>query len=108
MMVLSCSAMALADTRVYVDITAGSATPPNNGDDWGTDAFKYLQDALGYAQGIAASNNHVEIWVAKGTYFPDEDAANPAPNGDDDPRRSFELVSFVRLYGGFEGDETAL
>jgi hypothetical protein len=100
------NALAQSVTTVRVDIAAGSATPPNNGDDWGSDAFKYLQDALTYAASNATTLNHVHVWVANGTYRPDEDASNPT--GDDDESRSFELRDYVKIYGGFKGDETAL
>ncbi|MEK7395343.1 MAG: right-handed parallel beta-helix repeat-containing protein, partial [Candidatus Poribacteria bacterium] len=68
-----------------------------NGSSW-ANANKYLQDAL-----FNASSGD-EIWVAKGTYYPDEGAGQT-----NDARAStFQLISGVSLYGGFFGNETSL
>ena len=48
---------------IYVDVDASGS---NDGSSW-TNAYIYLQDALD----VAVSGN--DIWVAKGTYYPDED-----------------------------------
>jgi len=80
---------AQAQTRHYVH---ASATGTNSGQTW-QNAFTDLQFALQIS--IAGD----EIWVAKGTYFPTQDA---------DRTVSFELTSGVRLYGGFDGGETDL
>ena len=75
--------------RYYVDQLA---TGQNNGQSW-TDAFGELHDALALAE---AGD---EIWVAKGTY-------RPSATGDRSAR--FQLLSGVRLYGGFAGTELDL
>jgi cysteine-rich repeat protein len=77
---------------VFVDVMAVGA---NDGSSW-ADAFTSLRDALD-------STTSGEIWVARGTYFPDVGAsANP-----DDPTATFILRSRVALFGGFMGNEVA-
>ncbi|MHC4498877.1 MAG: right-handed parallel beta-helix repeat-containing protein, partial [Planctomycetota bacterium] len=66
------------------------ATGANNGTCW-DDAFTNLQDAL-----AEASDGH-EIWVAEGTYEPNES----------DRSISFELVEGAGVYGGFAGAESS-
>jgi len=74
---------------IYVDAN----TPDNNdGSNWGK-AYKYLQDALA----VAVAND--EIWVADGTYKPDENTANPS--GTKDRTEMFQLINGVEIYGGF-------
>ncbi len=70
------------------------------------DAFTHLQDALSAAK---QNPNIGEIWVANGTYYPDWDP-NMGPQGDysGDITVSFELVTNVKLIGGFEGGENSL
>ncbi|MEX2477218.1 MAG: LamG-like jellyroll fold domain-containing protein [Gracilimonas sp.] len=77
---------------IYVDADAGGA---NDGTSW-TDAFDNLQDALGEAGG---SN---EIWIAQGTYYPDEGSDRSASftiTGDQDG---------LKIYGGFENGDADL
>ncbi len=83
---------------IYVD---GNAPGTNNGSSW-TDAFHHLQDAL------ADAMNGDEIWVAEGTYRPDESRANPDGTGSRDA--TFKLgESFnpdkknLVLKGGYAG-----
>ena len=71
---------------IHVD---DDATGLNDGSTW-SDAFVHLQDAL------AAAQSGDQIWVARGTYNPDQGAAQ-TPG---DPGHSFELRSDVALYGG--------
>ncbi|MFZ0035491.1 MAG: LamG-like jellyroll fold domain-containing protein [Sedimentisphaerales bacterium] len=67
----------------------------NDGTSW-TNAFKYLQDA------IDVNQPGDQIWVAEGTYYPDED--NRVPRHTKDLRTEyFRLHDGVKLYGGFEG-----
>ncbi len=67
---------------------------------WDT-AFRYLHDAI-----VAAQQNPVfnEIWVAAGTYYPDESMTGPS-GGTDDPTAVFLLFSQKSIFGGFAGDE---
>ncbi|WP_193212887.1 right-handed parallel beta-helix repeat-containing protein [Luteolibacter marinus] len=81
-----------AATR-YVD---AGATGADDGSSW-TDAYPTLQDAL------AAASAGDEIWVAEGTYYPDEGGSAVA----DDRSSSFALADGVELYGGFPADGSA-
>jgi hypothetical protein len=74
---------------IYVD---ANATGANNGSNW-ANAYKYLQDAL------TSASSGTEIWVAQGTYRPDEDTSNPG--GTDDRNATFQLKNNVAIYGGF-------
>ena len=80
--------------RIYVD---ANATGADNGSSW-TDAFNYLQDAL------ATAISGEEIWVAEGTYKPDQ-GGGKTPG---DANATFQLINGVELYGGFAGGETSL
>ena len=77
---------------IYVD---DNASEGGDGSSWST-AHKYLQDAL------AVAESGDEIWVAEGTYKPDQGAGKTAG----DRTASFNLVSGVGMYGGFSGTET--
>ncbi len=80
--------------RIYVDAAASGA---NDGTTW-ADAYSELDDALADAASGAA-----EIWVAAAMYRP---ARQTDPL---DPRTAtFQLVSGVALYGGFDGSESSL
>ena len=87
-------AAAAASPVIYVN---KAAAPGGNGASWAT-AFKYLQD------GLAAASDGTDIWVAQGTYYPDE-GAGITP---DDRAATFRLKSHVAIYGGFVGTETSL
>ncbi|HMJ48745.1 MAG TPA: choice-of-anchor Q domain-containing protein, partial [Ferruginibacter sp.] len=76
------------------------ATGDNNGMSW-PDAFTRLQDALAKTNLCA---NVTQIWVAKGTYYPDEGG-----NKDNNDRQaSFVMKNNLAIYGGFDGSETQL
>gem|GEM_PF-5415858 len=73
------------------------ATAGGDGRSWET-AFPYLQDALAYASTYSTVN---EIWVAKGTYYPDE--GNSVTQ--DDRTETFQLITGLSILGGFNGTE---
>ena len=80
---------------VYVNASLGSGSP--DGCSWGT-AFSKLQD------GLATATSGDQIWVASGTYYPDEGTGQTA-----NARNStFLLKNSVAIYGGFTGSETLL
>jgi hypothetical protein len=69
----------------------------NDGTSW-QESFATVQKAL------SATSSDDEIWVVGGVYYPDEGGVYP----DNDRNSTFTLVSGVKMYGGFIGDETAL
>jgi hypothetical protein len=80
-------------STLFVD---ADATGAETGLSW-TDAFTDLQDALALATEL--DTDSLAIWIAEGTYYPTDDG---------DRTISFELVSGIALYGGFDGTETTL
>ncbi len=79
-------------TVFYVD-----ASRPDDGGDgvtWAT-AFRHLQSAL------AVATDGDEIWVAAGTYAPDEGTGQTANDRD----ATFRMKDGVAIYGGFAGGE---
>ncbi|HEX7051158.1 MAG TPA: hypothetical protein VF188_13200 [Longimicrobiales bacterium] len=96
-------AVSLPDNVIVVDDDAAAG---GDGRTWAT-AFNTLQDALTCARdengGGEACEGVDEIWVAAGTYYPDE--GDGQTNNDLDAR--FELIEGVSLYGGFAGVEYA-
>jgi hypothetical protein len=98
-LMLAWAGTAQATTIIRVDADSTAQNP--DGSTWAL-AFKYLQDGLDYADD---PNNGVdEIWVAEGTYWPDEDANDP--NGTGQRAVEFQLIDGVEMYGGFDGSET--
>lgn len=89
------SVNACTNTIAFVDV---DATGANNGTSW-TDAFTHMQDALS-----SSCSGITEIWVAAGTYYPDEG------NGytDNDRTHSFVMKNNLAIYGGFAGTEDPL
>ena len=86
---------AQAGNIIHVNINAATG---GDGASWGT-AYKYLQDAL------AAAADGDEIWVAKGTYYPDLDEGGNVT--DNDRAASFALKAGVSIYGGFAVGDTS-
>jgi len=81
---------------IYVD---GAAVGANDGSSW-ADAYRYLQDALAEAAGVAPP---VEIRVAQGVYKPDQGAG--VMPGDRDA--SFRLLNGITWKGGYAGTTAA-
>jgi predicted outer membrane repeat protein len=77
----------------YVDAAAVGA---NDGSSW-TDAYNYLQDALGDVN-LAPGD---EIRVAEGTYYPDANTSDPNSSGD--RTATFKLINRVAIKGGYAG-----
>ncbi|MGO3719594.1 MAG: beta strand repeat-containing protein, partial [Mesonia hippocampi] len=92
---------------LYVDNNVNGGN--GSGDSW-NNAIPELADALKWAYqehqiGTPWSDsNPLEIWVAAGTYHPDD--GNRAT--DNDRNETFQLISGVKVYGGFEGNEIDL
>lgn len=84
-----------AAARIYVKADAAGA---NNGTSW-LNAFTKFQNALS-----ANCPGAAQIWVAKGTYYPDE-GVNKIDN---DRTASFTMKNKITIYGGFAGTETIL
>lgn len=76
-------------------LAAGS----NDGNTW-PNACKTLQDALTRAK------PGDQIWVAAGTYRPDEVVINGQIVASNNPAATFSLLDGVEIYGGFAGGET--
>jgi hypothetical protein len=77
--------------RIYV---REDAMDKGDGRSWQT-AYSSIQMALDQAEA------NTEIWVAKGTYFPEQKVG-----GKNKRNKSFQLKNNVILLGGFSGDET--
>jgi hypothetical protein len=78
---------------IYVD---DNASEDGDGTSWAT-AHKFLQDAL------ASAVDGDEIWVAEGTYRPDQGAGKTAG----DREASFTISKEIELIGGFIGQENS-
>ncbi len=81
-----------SSTQGNVLFVDADATGADNGTSW-SNAFPNLQAAL------RAAEAGQEIWVAEGTYYPDQGQAGG------DRSATFQLISDVALYGGFSGTE---
>ncbi|WP_162628116.1 choice-of-anchor Q domain-containing protein [Arcticibacterium luteifluviistationis] len=84
-----------SSTAIYVK---KDATGDNDGSSW-ANAYTDLQDAI---------DNHcggLDIWVAAGTYLP---TASPDDISTDPRDKSFHIGTDMKIYGGFNGTETAL
>lgn len=80
-------------SRLYVDSSVKEGN--GKGDSW-QNAIADLKLALNVASSCSGVN---EIWVAKGTY---------KPTTTSDRNRYFSMLNGVSIYGGFQGNETAL
>ncbi|MCB0689002.1 MAG: right-handed parallel beta-helix repeat-containing protein, partial [Saprospiraceae bacterium] len=90
-LIVFCAVQLPAQT-IYVKIGGSDA---NTGGSWGQ-AFATIQKALS----VAASGD--DIWVAQGTYFPDEGPTQVNNSN----LQSFYLKAGVSVFGGFDGSET--
>jgi hypothetical protein len=96
---LTSNTLVYAQQRVHVDQSSTAVNP--EGDSWAT-SYNFISE--GIAQAVFLSNDGtipVEVWIAAGTYRPDEDSANPTGDGEVD--KSFSMHNNIRLYGGFLG-----
>ena len=87
-----CLSAVQAQTIHYVK---WDATGLNNGSTW-SDAYISLQTALD------AASEGDQIWVARGTYTPDQ---APDPASTDVREKTFVLKKNVKIFGGFQGVE---
>ena len=95
----SLAAQCPTSNMVFVDT---DATGTNDGTSW-ANAFPNLQDALALVRGgTCTSPALTEIWVAAGTYYPDEGVGKT----DNDRGAFFEMIEAVGIYGGFAGSES--
>ena len=83
----------LKAATVYVDSSANGA---QDGSSW-SDAFLCVQ------QGIDSASPGDEVWIAEGTYYPNDLDPNNL-----DPTQAFSLANDVTVVGGFAGYETNL
>lgn len=86
----------LSADRFYV---SKSALPGGDGTSWET-AVQFIHDALI----LTVSGRGDEVWIATGTYYPDE--GNGITNNDTTQAAAFNLKDAVSIYGGFSGVET--
>lgn len=82
--------------QIYVD---ANATGLNNGSSW-LNAYTNLQEAIN----VSVAND--EVWVKNGVYLPQNDL-NGLPTSNN-RLKIFTLKESVKLYGGFNGSETAI
>jgi len=82
-----------SDPVVYVDVDVEGGA--EDGSSW-SDAYPNLQDAI-----TNVPSGPVNIWVAAGTYRPDE--GDEPTQGD--RAASFTIPNFVQVYGGFDGTD---
>jgi hypothetical protein len=85
--------------RLYVNKSVIGGN--EDGSSW-ENAFSNLQDALKLVEPTSFCS--AEIWVAAGTYYPDEGVGYINNNRD----HSFKMRSGIALYGGFAGNESDL
>ncbi len=90
-------AMPAPATTIYVDADADAAAA-GDGAGWAT-AYRFLQDALGFAS--VPANAITEIRIASGLYTPDKSQVNPSGTGDREA--TFALINGVAIQGGYAG-----
>jgi uncharacterized repeat protein (TIGR01451 family) len=92
------------DVQAANDTIHVTTTGTGDGSSWANAAN--LQDALTTGGAVDAEATD-EIWVAAGIYYP-VIPADPDNVTQSERRESFFLVDGVKIYGGFEGNETQL
>lgn len=100
LLALTCNFSLTAQTIYHVKTAAEGGSDINDGSDW-NNAFATVQKALQVAETTTAID---QIWVAAGTYYPDEINGTNT----DDRNRSFIMKNNLAIYGGFAGTETQL
>lgn len=100
---------------IYVNKSVNTTATGYSGDgsSW-NNAIPELGDALKWARQQQSSGSPVwgtgnlQIWVAKGTYFPLYSPADNAYTTDSGRSNAFVLIKNVQIYGGFAGTESTL
>jgi len=90
------NARAVKKRVFYVDANAAGA---DDGSSW-ENAFDKLYEAIREARGCYGC----EIWVARGTYKPDDYTCRTYSG--EPQSQTFRLIDGVMIYGGFDGTET--
>jgi hypothetical protein len=86
------------DSRItYVDVTNNAEY--QTGYSWAT-AYNNLESALSSIFNAGPCNDLLEVWVANGTYKPNQ--------GEGGRTNSFQLPAGMKLFGGFVGNETSI
>jgi len=83
------SSISISQTIIYVD--ANQSNDLGDGTSWST-AKKYLQS------GLALASSGYDIYVAQGTYYPDEGTGQT----NNDNTSTFQMIEGVNIYGGFQ------
>ena len=106
---LPCAALGQPDIYVDADANATECGSTPDGSSWNC-AYPALQDAFDEVENSSPSTAF-EIWVAGGTYYPDNDNVDNDGDGTiehtpGDRTESFTLTrGDVALYGGFDGTD---
>ena len=88
--------------RIYPIYVRANSAVGGDGTSWAT-AHKYLQDALDSVDSFERQKSRKVIWVAEGTYKPNERDSGTSNN-----RSERFDCSKLESYGGFAGSETLL
>ena len=88
---------------VYAD-SANGADADSSGGSW-TDPYRTVHAAIAAARNARVASAGVpfdEVWVAKGTYYPDDGPGIQSG----DPSVAFPLADSVAIYGGFQNGDS--
>ena len=86
--IVTFSSITFPQTTIYVD--ANQSDDLGDGTSWST-AKKYLQS------GLAIASSGYDIYVAQGTYYPDEGTGQT----NNDNTSTFQMIGGVDIYGGY-------